>query len=55
MRLRGKMKDKPYAANRYLAVISSLWNWAAERAGYRRLSPCTSLGGGAAAIFADVR
>jgi integrase len=31
MRLHTKLSEIPYAANRCLSVISSLWNWAAER------------------------
>ena len=30
-RLHSKLADKPYTANRVLALISSIWNWAAKR------------------------
>jgi integrase len=30
-RLHGKLVDTPYAANRALALISAIWNWAARR------------------------
>ena len=30
-RLHSKMADAPYAANRALALVSSIWNWAARR------------------------
>lgn len=30
-RLHGKMRDKPYQANRALALVSAVWNWAARR------------------------
>jgi integrase len=30
-RLHGKMADKPYQANRALALVSAVWNWAAKR------------------------
>ncbi|MGO9392168.1 tyrosine-type recombinase/integrase [Rhodoblastus sp.] len=30
-RLHAKLADKPYSANRVLALISSVWNWAAKR------------------------
>lgn len=30
-KLHGKLSDKPYTANRALALISSVWNWAARR------------------------
>jgi integrase len=30
-RLHGKLADKPYEANRAVALISAVWNWAAKR------------------------
>lgn len=30
-RLHGKLADRPYVANRALALISGIWNWAARR------------------------
>ena len=30
-RLHGKLADRPYEANRALAVVSAVWNWAARR------------------------
>lgn len=30
-RLHGKLADRPYAANRVLALVSVIWNWAARR------------------------
>jgi integrase len=30
-RLHGKLADRPYEANRTLAVVSAVWNWAARR------------------------
>ncbi|HEY8128187.1 MAG TPA: site-specific integrase [Hyphomicrobium sp.] len=30
-RLHGKLSDRPYEANRTLAVVSAVWNWAARR------------------------
>jgi integrase len=32
-RLHGKLADTPYEANRVLALISAVWNWAARRGG----------------------